>query len=569
VTTAGDATTVSYSPGESTDRPALIRRTPTGGANQDLAFIYAGPALAQLTFAGPASGQYTYAYDAGFRLTRMDLSSGADTAPFAIAYDADGLPTTFGPFSLTRDGPGGLPTRIADGVGQFDLTFDAKNRLATRAAQVNGAALYAEQRTYDAAGRVARRVETVAGATSTYTYTYDLDSQLIAVAKDGAVVEQYTYDARGNRLSRRLGAAPAETATYDLQDRLGALAGTSYTFDGDGFLAARGADTFQFGARGELRNATVGGQTVTYTYDGFGRRTARTDVSGTYQYLYGNPEHQLQVTAARDPAGVLTAFLYDDGGRLVGLQRGGTRYYVATNALGSPVAVADAAGAAVKRLEWDAYGNVVSDSNPAFDLALGFAGGLRDPLTGFSRFGVRDYDPATGRWTARDAALFDGRQTNLYAYVANNPVNLVDLAGLYAIGGSAYDGIGGGFRVAVTGEGISFCAELGFGIGDAIEVNPFGELDKERAFTEVKLGVGGLGGEGSLTLEIDECNGMLRAKPKPKVCVTQFCAKGTSKEKISVHGEPSHLSHAHGWGDLKGFSKLFKVAGKFCVQEKW
>lgn len=41
------------------------------------------------------------------------------------------------------------------------------------------------------------------------------------------------------------------------------------------------------------------------------------------------------------------------------------------------------------------------------------------------RFGARDYDPAVGRWTQKDARGFGGG-TNFYAYCANDPVNLVD-----------------------------------------------------------------------------------------------------------------------------------------------
>ena len=64
------------------------------------------------------------------------------------------------------------------------------------------------------------------------------------------------------------------------------------------------------------------------------------------------------------------------------------------------------------------------------DSPFGFAGGLYDPDTGLVRFGARDYDAETGRWTARDPLLFHSGSTNLYAYAGNDPVNRVDVDGL-------------------------------------------------------------------------------------------------------------------------------------------
>ena len=61
---------------------------------------------------------------------------------------------------------------------------------------------------------------------------------------------------------------------------------------------------------------------------------------------------------------------------------------------------------------------------------FGFAGGLTDPDTGLIRFGYRDYNPDTGRWTAKDPIFFKGGDTDLYGYVLNDPVKLVDPDGL-------------------------------------------------------------------------------------------------------------------------------------------
>jgi len=65
---------------------------------------------------------------------------------------------------------------------------------------------------------------------------------------------------------------------------------------------------------------------------------------------------------------------------------------------------------------------VLSDTNPGFQ-PFGFAGDLYDRDTELERFGARDYDAGTGRWTAKDPIRFGGGDTNLYGYVLGDPVN--------------------------------------------------------------------------------------------------------------------------------------------------
>ena len=82
-------------------------------------------------------------------------------------------------------------------------------------------------------------------------------------------------------------------------------------------------------------------------------------------------------------------------------------------------------GTIAQRLDYDEFGNVLTDTNLGFQ-PFGFAGGLYDQHTKLVRFGARDYDAETGRWTAKDAIGFAGGDPNLYGYVANDPINWFD-----------------------------------------------------------------------------------------------------------------------------------------------
>lgn len=112
--------------------------------------------------------------------------------------------------------------------------------------------------------------------------------------------------------------------------------------------------------------------------------------------------------------------------------------------LGSVRRVVDvSSGAVLQALEYDAWGRVLSDTNPGAQ-PFGFAGGLYDADTGLVRFGAREYSAEVGRWWSKDPIRFRGDGPNLYAYVENDPVNEVDPEGLhrfdkwFGYGGKAY-----------------------------------------------------------------------------------------------------------------------------------
>lgn len=110
--------------------------------------------------------------------------------------------------------------------------------------------------------------------------------------------------------------------------------------------------------------------------------------------------------------------------------KGGVTYRIISDHLGSPRLVIDSGtGTVVQAIEYDEWGNVLSDTNPGF-LPFAFAGGLYDQDTKLVRFGVRDYDSEIGRWTSKNPIRFGGGDTNFYGYVLADPVNFIDPLGL-------------------------------------------------------------------------------------------------------------------------------------------
>ena len=112
------------------------------------------------------------------------------------------------------------------------------------------------------------------------------------------------------------------------------------------------------------------------------------------------------------------------------MTKDGATYYLGYDQVGTLKVVADASGNVVKKIGYDSFGNILNESNPTFAVPFGFAGGLHDRDTGLVRFGHRDYDPETGRWTAKDPILFAGGDTDLYGYCLDDPINWIDPEGL-------------------------------------------------------------------------------------------------------------------------------------------
>lgn len=387
---------------------------------------------------GAPLGSLALIYDNDFRpinITVNDASGVANTAGFA--YDLDGLLVKAGSMSLTRAAATGFLTKTTLGGVSETYGYNATyGELASHAASVSASPVFSETLVRDDLGRIVSKTEKVSGVVTLYDYTYDSAGRLTDVKRNNAVYSHYDYDENSNHIGGIQGGASVN-AQYDDQDRLLSYGGKTYTHTDNGELqsvttTADGKTTaFSYDVAGNLKQVLLpDGGKVSYQVDGLNRRISRS-VNGVVQkrYLY---QSQLQIAAELSSAGKLvTRFIYGSKSHVPDyMVRSGVRYKFITDHLGSVHLVVNVTtGIVAQQLDYDEFGRVLKDTSPGFQ-PFGYAGGLYDPVTKLVRFGARDYDAETGRWTAKDPILFAGGDSNLYGYVSNDPLRYIDPLGL-------------------------------------------------------------------------------------------------------------------------------------------
>jgi RHS repeat-associated protein len=403
-------------------------------------FAYDGSLLTDATWTGSIVGSIHRDYDNDFAVSteRVNCPTAVTLACNAVGftYDNDKLLIGAGALALSRDAQNGLLSGSSIGTLTDAWTYNSFGEPLSHAATYGGADVFNQRYARDDTGRIAQKSETIAGVTSQYSYGYDAVGRLTDVTKDGANISHYTYDDNGNRLSRTTPAG-IEAGSYDAQDRLITYNSTTYAYSAAGELQSTsdptGTTAFTYDELGNLNHVTLAnGTAIDYVIDGQNERVGK-KINGTLaqRFIYaGRISPAAELDANHD---VTARFVYATRRTVPDLIiKGDTTYRVITDHLGSPrliIKVDD--GSVAQRMDFDDFGNVLSDTNPGFQ-PFGFAGGLYDADTKLVRFGARDYDPQTGRWTAKDPVSFLGRSANLYGYVFSDPVNLVDATGLTA-----------------------------------------------------------------------------------------------------------------------------------------
>jgi RHS repeat-associated protein len=223
----------------------------------------------------------------------------------------------------------------------------------------------------------------------------------------------------------------------------------NYTYDADGNMiqevgVSSGPDdgitwTYSYDDENRLISAVeVQGSTtltdVVYAYDAFGNRIEE-NVSGSsvpsqvIRYAYDGSN----IWADLDGSGnLVTRRLFLDAVDAVTarISAGGTVAWYLIDRLGSVDALTDSTGAVIDRIDYDGFGNILSETNPSASDRYLWTGREFDRVTGLQYNRTRYYDPTTGRWTTEDPIGFKSGDTNLYRYERDDPTNRKDPDGL-------------------------------------------------------------------------------------------------------------------------------------------
>jgi RHS repeat-associated protein len=306
-------------------------------------------------------------------------------------------------------------------------------------------------------------------ASSVDVFGYNAKGELVESANtvNAAHDRSFVYDDIGNRKTATVDVV--ETGyTANLLNQYSridySLPATHYSlpsYDLDGNQTATGTgQVYKWDGENRLievspASPTAGDKKVVNTYDGQSRRVRRevyTYVSGNWsstptsdeKFIYDGwnvvavlgwnaSTSTFDLTKTQTWGLDLSGTMQGAGGvgGLLSGYDGGSVYHYTYDANGNVSEVLDSTGAIAAHYEYDAFGNTVTFSGSyAGANEYRFSTKPLDAVIGLYYYGLRYYNPSTGRWLSKDP-IGERDGMNLYGMVRNDPIDGWDYIGLW------------------------------------------------------------------------------------------------------------------------------------------
>ena len=373
----------------------------------------------ELRRAGTVVAAWEYTFDPDGRIARVEDPSGSTTR---LDYDAAGR-------LASVHHPNGVATTWAyDPAGQ---------PIGLAHVGADGTVLSAWANSFDTDGNLVRSEHRHPGLhpAAVNTFEYDHLGRLTSAANEAGAMS-VAWDDASNPISFGFNGTFLP-ASYDDADQVTARDSCAYRYDEAGNLLGRNGGTepslaIECDALGRVIELQAEDETVTFSYDGLGRRVIRTGNDGTATRILDGSSVIAEISADG------TVTLETSAGLLV-LHRAtpSGRSYLHADPNTNVSEVTDDNSAVAARFIYAPFGaRTVLEGDPKASGPLGFCGtlGVRGEAGGLLDMRARLYDPALGRFASPDpwaAYLPEPVTINRYLYALGDPISQLDPYGLF------------------------------------------------------------------------------------------------------------------------------------------
>ena len=322
------------------------------------------------------------------------------------------------------------------GNKDVNYVYDGLNR-CTSVTDWNGKVTYYTYFTDD-------RVSKITLPNGTYTdYSYDAAGRPTGISNkksNGTVISSYafTMDNAGNHLSETitepsilagLQTISNQTVNYGQYpfNRIQSQGSTNFTHNTAGAITNKGTEFFTY----DLNDNLLTAPNSSFSYDGAGNRRAKAVSGVNTRYVLSILGMSQVLMETNTSNAVQNYYVYGPTGLLYRVKPTNTNQYYHYDFRGSTTAITNESQAVTHSYSYDPFGKVLASTEADFNpyRYVGKHGvAYESPTLTFMR--ARYYDPTTGRFVSEDPVW----ALNLYPYVENNPIMMIDPKGEVGFG---------------------------------------------------------------------------------------------------------------------------------------